>query len=272
MPFLEDGTPVDIVLNPIGVPSRMNVGQILEKHLGWAAKNLGKQVGEMVDNINQIYDISQLEKLREKFIEIYGSANAADKETRERIAKMSPGDLMQYAESMRSGIPMATPPFDGATDSELSAILVASGVSSSGQTKLIDGKTGEFFDREITVGYIHMLKLDHLVADKIHARSTGPYNLVTQQPLGGKQHFGGQRFGEMECWALEAYGAAYTLQEMLTVKSDDIPGRIKIYENIIRNDLDFEYGTPESFNVMIKEIKSLCLNIELLTDETKDQK
>lgn len=272
MPFLEDGTPVDIVLNPIGVPSRMNVGQILETHLGWASKSLGKRVGEMVDKINSTYSQETVDKMREKLIEIYGNSNAADKEARNKIAKMSSEDLMQYAEGMRDGIPMATPPFDGATDAEISSLLESAGVSPSGQSKLIDGKTGDYFDREVTVGYIHMLKLDHLVADKIHARSTGPYNLVTQQPLGGKQHFGGQRFGEMECWALEAYGAAYTLQEMLTVKSDDIPGRIKIYENIIRNDLDFEYGTPESFNVMIKEIKSLCLNLELLTDESTDQK
>lgn len=267
MPFLEDGTPVDIVLNPIGVPSRMNIGQIFETHLGWVSKNLGKQIGNIIENIQALSE--DITNLRTKLLQIYSGVNSFDVETREKINNMSNSELMAYAENMKSGIPMSTPPFDGATESEITKMLEEAGVSSSGQTRLIDGKSGEYFDREVTVGYIHMLKLDHLVSYKTHARSTGPYNLVTQQPLGGKQHFGGQRLGEMECWALEAYGASYTLQEMLTVKSDDIPGRIKIYENIIRNDLDFEYGTPESFNVMIKEIRSLCLNIELLTDENK---
>lgn len=270
MPFLEDGTPVDIALNPIGVPSRMNIGQIFETHLGWAAKNLGHQIGKILDAINAQLSPDAVQVLREKLLQIYNGINSHDKETREKIKAMSDQELTAYATHLKDGVPMATPPFDGASNAEISQLLMDSGVASSGQTRLIDGRTGEHFDRAVTVGYIHMLKLDHLVSYKEHARSTGPYNLVTQQPLGGKQHFGGQRFGEMECWALEAYGAAYTLQEILTVKSDDIPGRIKIYERIIRNDLDFEYGTPESFNIMIKEIKSLGFNIELLTDETKD--
>ena len=270
MPFLPDGTPVDIALNPIGVPSRMNIGQIFETHLGWAAKNLGKQIGEMIDNFHREFSQEKVNEIREKLLGIYSGVNAYDIDTRAKIKSMSDQKLIAYANNLRDGVPMATPPFDGATEGEITKLLKASGVEPSGQTKLFDGRTGECFDRDVTVGYIHMLKLDHLVSYKKHARSTGPYNLVTQQPLGGKQHFGGQRLGEMECWALEAYGASYTLQEMLTVKSDDIPGRIKIYENIIRNDLDFEYGTPESFNVMIKEIRSLGLNIELLTNEKKD--
>ncbi len=268
MPHLEDGTPVDIVLNPLGVPSRMNVGQILETHLGLAAKKLGEKLGEICDLVKAKKE--SIAVIRNKLLAIYNSPNALDKEAKAKIEKFSDEELLTYANYLRDGVPMASPPFDGASEAEVSRLLVESGLDSSGQMQLIDGRTGEPFERKTTVGYIHMLKLDHLVADKIHARSTGPYNLVTQQPLGGKQHFGGQRFGEMECWALEAYGAAYTLQEMLTVKSDDIPGRIKIYENIIRNDLDFEYGTPESFNVMVKEIKSLGLNIELLTDKNKE--
>ena len=268
MPYMEDGTPVDIVLNPLGVPSRMNVGQILETHLGLAAKKLGEKLGQICQEVRAQKESA--ETIRSKLLAIYNSPNALDKGAKAMIEKLSPEDLLIYAEALKDGIPMASPPFDGASDEEISRLLVESGFDRSGQMQLIDGRTGETFARKTTVGYIHMLKLDHLVADKIHARSTGPYNLVTQQPLGGKQHFGGQRFGEMECWALEAYGAAYTLQEMLTVKSDDIPGRIKIYENIIRNDLDFEYGIPESFNVMVKEIKSLGLNIELLTDKPKE--
>ncbi len=268
MPFLPDGTPVDIALNPIGVPSRMNIGQIFETHLGWASKNLGKQIGEMIDKLKR--GSENIDGIRQKLLSIYSGVNANDSETRTKIKLMSDEELLAYGENLKDGVPMATPPFDGATEEEITRLLNVAGVESSGQTKLFDGRTGECFDREVTVGYIHMLKLDHLVSYKKHARSTGPYNLVTQQPLGGKQHLGGQRLGEMECWALEAYGASYTLQEMLTVKSDDIPGRIKIYENIIRNDLDFEYGTPESFNVMIKEIRSLGLNIELLTNEKKD--
>ncbi len=269
MPFLEDGTPVDIALNPIGVPSRMNIGQIFETHLGWAAKNLGQKIGNIIDDLNAEFCQDKIDEIRNTLKRVYNGVNANDSETRVKIAAMSDDEIIAYAKNLRDGVPMATPPFDGATDEEISKILIDCGVSPSGQTKLIDGRTGEFFSREVTVGYIHMLKLDHLVAYKEHARSTGPYNLVTQQPLGGKQHFGGQRFGEMECWALEAYGAAYTLQEILTVKSDDIAGRIKVYENIIQNDLDFEYGTPESFNIMIKEIRSLGLNIELLTEEKK---
>lgn len=268
MPYLEDGTPVDIVLNPLGVPSRMNVGQILETHLGMAAKKLGEKLGQICDLVRA--NKESAEAVRSKLLAIYNSPNTLDKEAKSIIEKFSEEEVIAYAQQLKNGIPMASPPFDGASEAEISRLLIESGLDSSGQMQLIDGRTGEPFERKTTVGYIHMLKLDHLVADKIHARSTGPYNLVTQQPLGGKQHFGGQRFGEMECWALEAYGAAYTLQEMLTVKSDDIPGRIKIYENIIRNDLDFEYGTPESFNVMVKEIKSLGLNIELLTDKNKE--
>ncbi len=266
MPFLEDGTPIDIVLNPLGVPSRMNIGQILETHLGWAAKNLGYKIGDIIDRVKNIEEQSDV--LRTTLLQIYDGQNAADCDMRHTLNKMSADQIIEYASSLRDGVSITTPVFDGAREEEISKMLQYAGLDASGQTKLIDGRTGEYFDRRITVGYIHMLKLDHLVANKIHARSTGPYNLVTQQPLGGKQHFGGQRFGEMECWALQAYGAAYTLQEILTVKSDDVAGRVKIYENIIRNDLDFEYGTPESFNVMVKEIRSLCLNVDLI--DSKD--
>jgi DNA-directed RNA polymerase subunit beta len=258
MPFLEDGTPVDIVLNPLGVPSRMNVGQILETHLGWACAGLGKQVGEAVNVYLRKGDVKPL---RSKLKEIYG----AD----ETIQSLDDKGVVELGENLRRGIPIATPVFDGAREKDIVEMLKMANYDSSGQVSLYDGRTGETFDRKVTVGYIYMLKLHHLVDDKIHARSIGPYSLVTQQPLGGKAQFGGQRFGEMEVWALEAYGAAYTLQEMLTVKSDDVAGRTKVYESIVRGDDTFESGIPESFNVLVKEMRSLGLNVELAS--TKKQ-
>jgi len=252
MPFLEDGTPVDIVLNPLGVPSRMNVGQILETHLGWACAGLGKQVGAAVDLYQRNGDV---QPLRSKLKEIYG----AD----ETIASLDGKGVVELGENLRRGVPIATPVFDGARERDIVEMLKLAKHDPSGQVTLFDGRTGEAFDRKVTVGYIYMLKLHHLVDDKIHARSIGPYSLVTQQPLGGKAQFGGQRFGEMEVWALEAYGAAYTLQEMLTVKSDDVAGRTKVYESIVRGDDTFESGIPESFNVLVKEMRSLGLNVEL---------
>ena len=253
MPFLADGTPVDIVLNPLGVPSRMNVGQILETHLGWACAGLGKQVGEAVDAYHKAMDAKLL---RAKLEQIYG-----DNET---IKGLDDKGLAELGDNLRRGVPIATPVFDGAREKDIVAMLEQAGLSHSGQVTLHDGRSGEAFDRKVTVGYIYMLKLHHLVDDKIHARSIGPYSLVTQQPLGGKAQFGGQRFGEMEVWALEAYGAAYTLQEMLTVKSDDVAGRTKVYESIVRGDDTFESGIPESFNVLVKEMRSLGLNVELV--------
>ncbi len=258
MPFLEDGTPVDIVLNPLGVPSRMNVGQILETHLGWACAGLGKQVGETVNLYLRKGDVKPL---RSKLKEIYGA--------NETIQSLDDKDVVELGENLRRGIPIATPVFDGAREKDIVEMLKMANYDSSGQVVLYDGRTGETFDRKVTVGYIYMLKLHHLVDDKIHARSIGPYSLVTQQPLGGKAQFGGQRFGEMEVWALEAYGAAYTLQEMLTVKSDDVAGRTKVYESIVRGDDTFESGIPESFNVLVKEMRSLGLNVELAS--TKKQ-
>ncbi|TLG78118.1 DNA-directed RNA polymerase subunit beta [Methylocystis sp. B8] len=252
MPFLEDGTPVDIVLNPLGVPSRMNVGQILETHLGWACAGLGKQVAQAVD---AYYRSKDVKPLRKTLTEIYGD----DRE----LASLDETSLVEVGKDLKRGVPIATPVFDGAREKDIVDMLAKAGLSSSGQVTLFDGRTGETFDRKVTVGYIYMLKLHHLVDDKIHARSIGPYSLVTQQPLGGKAQFGGQRFGEMEVWALEAYGAAYTLQEMLTVKSDDVAGRTKVYESIVRGDDTFESGIPESFNVLIKEMRSLALNVEL---------
>jgi DNA-directed RNA polymerase subunit beta len=250
MPMLEDGTPVDVVLNPLGVPSRMNVGQIFETHLGWACAGMGRQIGELfeawqaggskkglVDRLNQIYDPSDVPE--------------------------DPGELAELARNLTKGVPIATPVFDGAHINDIERLLEEAGLSRTGQVTLVDGQSGEQFKRPVTVGYIYMLKLHHLVDDKIHARSIGPYSLVTQQPLGGKAQFGGQRFGEMEVWALEAYGAAYTLQEMLTVKSDDVAGRTKVYESIVRGDDAFEAGIPESFNVLVKEMRSLGLNVEL---------
>jgi len=254
MPYLEDGTPVDIVLNPLGVPSRMNVGQVLETHLGWAAKGLGHKVGKMIDEKRKTDDIR-------KFLQqVYSVGNKIN------FKQFSDEELMELSNNLRAGVPMATPVFDGANEAEIKALLKMADLPESGQTSLIDGRTGEKFDRPVTVGYMYMLKLNHLVDDKMHARSTGSYSLVTQQPLGGKAQFGGQRFGEMEVWALEAYGAAYTLQEMLTVKSDDVAGRTKMYKNIVDGDHRMEPGMPESFNVLVKEIRSLGINMELEHD------
>ncbi|WP_322517524.1 DNA-directed RNA polymerase subunit beta [Rhodopseudomonas palustris] len=252
MPFLEDGTHADIVLNPLGVPSRMNVGQILETHLGWACAGMGKKIGQTIDAYYQRQD---LKPLRETLKKIYG-----DDET---IKSLDDGELIELGRNLSHGVPIATPVFDGAKEADIEEMLKLAGFDASGQSTVYDGRTGDEFDRKVTVGYIYMLKLHHLVDDKIHARSIGPYSLVPQQPLGGKAQFGGQRFGEMEVWALEAYGAAYTLQEMLTVKSDDVAGRTKVYEAIVRGDDTFEAGIPESFNVLVKEMRSLGLNVDL---------
>ncbi len=255
MPYLDDGTPVDVVLNPLGVPSRMNVGQILETHLGWACAGLGRQIGETLDAV--VRD-GKIGTLRNTLKSVYGK-----REFDEAVADLADEQIIELADNLRSGVPVASPVFDGAREEEIVEMLERAGLDRSGQVTLVDGRTGEPFDRKVTVGYIYMLKLHHLVDDKIHARSIGPYSLVTQQPLGGKAQFGGQRFGEMEVWALEAYGAAYTLQEMLTVKSDDVSGRTKVYEAIVRGDDTFEAGIPELFNVLVKELKSLGLNVEL---------
>jgi DNA-directed RNA polymerase subunit beta len=260
MPFLEDGTQVDIVLNPLGVPSRMNVGQILETHLGWAAAGLGKQIAAACDAYKKAHDDNVL---KAAFAKVYG--DDAD------VAAMTAKELAEMGENLRRGVPMATPVFDGAKEADIETLLAQAGLKISGQSTLYDGRTGETFERQVTVGYIYMLKLHHLVDDKIHARSIGPYSLVTQQPLGGKAQFGGQRFGEMEVWALEAYGAAYTLQEMLTVKSDDVGGRTKVYESIVRGEDNFESGIPESFNVLVKEMRSLGLNVELISNKPTDE-
>ncbi|WP_370930953.1 DNA-directed RNA polymerase subunit beta [Bartonella sp. DGB1] len=260
MPFLEDGTPVDIVLNPLGVPSRMNVGQILETHLGWACAGMGKRIGDMLESYRQTGDIAPLKQEIEKVI--------PDNNRNEPVRLYDDASLVRLAEQMKTGVSIATPVFDGAHESDINQMLADAGLDTSGQVTLYDGRTGDVFDRPVTVGYIYMLKLHHLVDDKLHARSIGPYSLVSQQPLGGKAQFGGQRFGEMEVWALEAYGAAYTLQEMLTVKSDDVAGRTKVYESIVRGDDSFETGIPESFNVLVKEMRSLGLNIEL--DDTRE--
>jgi DNA-directed RNA polymerase subunit beta len=254
MPYLDDGTPVDIVLNPLGVPSRMNVGQILETHLGWACRGLGVQVGEALNAYKRTGDGGALK-----------STLSGTYENIDEIDGMDDKELEELAGNLRRGVPIATPVFDGAKEADINHMLEKAGLSSTGQVTLSDGRTGETFERDVTVGYIYMLKLDHLVDNKIHARSIGPYSLVTQQPLGGKAQFGGQRFGEMEVWALEAYGAAYTLQEMLTVKSDDVAGRTKVYESIVRGDDTFEAGIPESFNVLVKEMRSLGLNVELVS-------
>ncbi len=259
MPYLEDGTPVDIVLNPLGVPSRMNVGQILETHLGWASAGLGKQIGDAAEAAGRSGKADDLRKMMKK---IYSK-----EEFDTTISAMEDGQLVEQGNLLSRGVPMGTPVFDGAKEADVRELLKEAGLSETGQEWLTDGRTGEVFDRPVTVGYIYMLKLHHLVDDKIHARSIGPYSLVTQQPLGGKAQFGGQRFGEMEVWALEAYGAAYTLQEMLTVKSDDVSGRTKVYEAIVRGDDDFEAGIPESFNVLVKELRSLGLNVDLHESE-----
>ncbi|MFO1316653.1 MAG: DNA-directed RNA polymerase subunit beta [Burkholderiales bacterium] len=255
MPYMADGTPVDIVLNPLGVPSRMNVGQILEVHLGWAAKGLGRRIDDMLRAQAKAADVR-------KFLEkVYNSTGRP-----EHLAAFDDGEILHLADNLKGGVPFATPVFDGATEVEIKSMLEMAGLPSSGQVQLHDGRTGEAFDRPVTVGYMHMLKLHHLVDDKMHARSTGPYSLVTQQPLGGKAQFGGQRFGEMEVWALEAYGAAYTLQEMLTVKSDDVNGRTKVYENIVKGEHKIEAGMPESFNVLVKEIRSLAIDVDMERD------
>ena len=256
MPFDENGEPVDIVLNPLGVPSRMNVGQVLETHLGWAAKGIGEQINLMIEEQKKIADV------RGYLEDVYNSIDGRD----ENLKSLRDGEIMELATNLGAGVPIATPVFDGANESEIKNMLELAGLPTSGQAILYDGRTGDQFDRPVTVGYMYMLKLNHLVDDKMHARSTGSYSLVTQQPLGGKAQFGGQRFGEMEVWALEAYGAAYTLQEMLTVKSDDVSGRTKMYKNIVDNDFNMEPGMPESFNVLVKEIRSLGIDIELETE------
>jgi DNA-directed RNA polymerase subunit beta len=255
MPYMADGTPVDIVLNPLGVPSRMNVGQILEVHLGWAAKGLGRKIDDM---LKAEAKASEVRKFLDK---IYNSTGRP-----ENLGAFDDAEIVHLAENLTGGVPFATPVFDGATEDEIKGMLEMAGLPRSGQVTLHDGRTGEAFDRPVTVGFMHMLKLHHLVDDKMHARSTGPYSLVTQQPLGGKAQFGGQRFGEMEVWALEAYGAAYTLQEMLTVKSDDVNGRTKVYENIVKGEHKIEAGMPESFNVLVKEIRSLAIDVDMERD------
>ena len=252
MPYMEDGTPVDVVLNPLGVPSRMNVGQVLEAHLGWAAKGIGRRISDM------IVAHEKATTVRKFLASVYDVGGKG-----QELASLSDDEIYELANNLRGGVPMATPVFDGAHEDDIKAMLEIAGLPRSGQAVLYDGRTGEAFDRPVTVGYMYMLKLNHLVDDKMHARSTGPYSLVTQQPLGGKAQFGGQRFGEMEVWALEAYGASYTLQEMLTVKSDDVNGRTKMYKNIVDGDHVMEAGMPESFNVLMKEIRSLGIDIEL---------
>ncbi|HSS46541.1 MAG TPA: DNA-directed RNA polymerase subunit beta [Burkholderiales bacterium] len=252
MPYMADGTPMDIVLNPLGVPSRMNVGQILETHLGWAAKGLGQKIGEMLKAHAKVSDFRKALNL------IYNSSGKS-----ENITALSDEEVLNLAGNLKEGVPFSTPVFDGATEDEIKNMLELAGLPRSGQIALYNGHTGELFDRPVTVGYMHVMKLHHLVDDKMHARSTGPYSLVTQQPLGGKAQFGGQRFGEMEVWALEAYGASYTLQEMLTVKSDDVSGRTKVYENIVKGEHKIDAGMPESFNVLVKEIRSLAIDIDL---------
>jgi len=255
MPFSADGEPVDIVLNPLGVPSRMNVGQVLETHLGWAAKGLGYRIDAM------LRAGAVAAEVRGFLEEVYNTSGK-----REDLDSFTDDELLALARNLRAGVPLATPVFDGASEEEIRRMLRLAGLAESGQSVLFDGRTGEPFERPVTVGYMYMLKLNHLVDDKMHARSTGPYSLVTQQPLGGKAQFGGQRFGEMEVWALEAYGAAYTLQEMLTVKSDDVNGRTKMYKNIVDGDHRMEAGMPESFNVLVKEIRSLAINIDMEQD------
>jgi len=263
MPYTADGTPVDIVLNPLGVPSRMNVGQVLEVHLGWAAKGIGHRIGDMLQGESRIAE------LRQFLDRLYNQSGGKT----ESIDRISDTEVLEMAKNLSTGVPFATPVFDGASEQEIRAMLHLAFPEEVAQRKglnatrtqatLYDGRSGEAFERPVTVGYMHVLKLHHLVDDKMHARSTGPYSLVTQQPLGGKAQFGGQRFGEMEVWALEAYGAAYVLQEMLTVKSDDVNGRTKVYENIVKGEHAIDAGMPESFNVLVKEIRSLGIDIEL---------
>jgi DNA-directed RNA polymerase subunit beta len=256
MPYGADGNPVDIVLNPLGVPSRMNIGQVLETHLGWAAKGVGLKIGRMVEAQAAVVELRAFMK------RVYNETGGQH----EDIDSLTDPEIMELAKNLSNGVPMATPVFDGAAEVEIKKMLALADLPLNGQTHLYDGRTGERFERQVTVGYMYMLKLNHLVDDKMHARSTGPYSLVTQQPLGGKAQFGGQRFGEMEVWALEAYGAAYTLQEMLTVKSDDVNGRTKMYKNIVDGNHQMDAGMPESFNVLVKEIRSLGINMELEQD------
>ncbi|RYG20350.1 DNA-directed RNA polymerase subunit beta, partial [bacterium] len=254
MPYLQDGRPVDIVLNPLGVPSRMNVGQILETHLGWSGKALGWQFQQMVD------EHYSADKIRQLVLNVY----AGDEELTTFLKKLDDDEIRAVASKLRRGVSFSSPVFDGAPESAIKDALSVASLPRSGQAVLFDGRTGDAFDQEVTVGVMYMLKLHHLVDDKIHARSIGPYSLVTQQPLGGKAQFGGQRLGEMEVWAMEAYGTAYALQEFLTVKSDDVMGRTRMYEAIVKGEYTLEPGLPESFNVLIKELQALCLNIELI--------
>jgi DNA-directed RNA polymerase subunit beta len=263
MPYMADGTPCDIVLNPLGVPSRMNVGQVLEVHLGWAGKGIGQRIG------NMLQEHAKVAELRKFLDELYNKSGGKT----ERLDHLSDAEILEMSANLTNGVPFATPVFDGAAEEEIRGMLKlaypddiakAKGLTSTRtQATLHDGRTGDAFERPVTIGYMHVLKLHHLVDDKMHARSTGPYSLVTQQPLGGKAQFGGQRFGEMEVWALEAYGASYVLQEMLTVKSDDVNGRTKVYESIVKGEHAIEAGMPESFNVLVKEIRSLGIDIEL---------
>jgi DNA-directed RNA polymerase subunit beta len=267
MPYMADGTPADIVLNPLGVPSRMNVGQILETHLGWAGKGIGERIGAMLQREARTSEFTT--ELRGFLEELYNRSGGKS----ERLDQLTDAEVTEMAGQLAKGVPFATPVFDGAAEAEIRAMLElafpddivkAKGLTPTRtQATLYDGRTGDAFERPVTVGYMHVLKLHHLVDDKMHARSTGPYSLVTQQPLGGKAQFGGQRFGEMEVWALEAYGASYVLQEMLTVKSDDVNGRTKVYENIVKGEHSIDAGMPESFNVLVKEIRSLGIDIEL---------
>jgi DNA-directed RNA polymerase subunit beta len=254
MPYLEDGSTVDVVLNPLGVPSRMNVGQVLEVHLGWAAKGLGHKIAAMLDEQKK----NMVVEIRAFLDKVYNSFGK-----KEDLNLFSDDEIIELAKNLREGVPMATPVFDGIKEKDIKSLLQMAGLPESGQVQLYDGRTGDPFDRKVTVGYMHMLKLNHLVDDKMHARSTGPYSLVTQQPLSGKAQFGGQRFGEMEVWALEAYGAAHTLREMLTVKSDDVTGRAKMYKSIVDGVNITESVMPESFNVLVKEIRSLGIDVEL---------
>ena len=268
MPYMADGRPVDICLNPLGVPSRMNIGQILEVHLGWAAKGLGWKIDRMLKDEKT----RQVKQIRAFLDKIYNGTGK-----KEDLDSLTDEEIMRLAENLRNGVPFATPVFDGATEKQIRMMLDLAFTDeeakklelteSKTQATLYDGRTGEAFDRPVTVGFMHFLKLHHLVDDKMHARSTGPYSLVTQQPLGGKAQFGGQRFGEMEVWALEAYGASYVLQEMLTVKSDDVNGRTKVYENIVDGDQQISAGMPESFNVLVKEIRSLGIDIDLVKND-----
>ena len=259
MPYMSDGTTLDVVLNPLGVPSRMNVGQVLETHMGAAAKGIGKKIDTMLKNNAKPAELkSYLDKLY--------NANAANKED---INSFNNTEILELAENLKDGLPIATPVFDGAKESEIKDLLKLADLPESGQLTLYDGRTGQKFDRPVTVGYMYIIKLNHLVDDKMHARSTGPYSLVTQQPLGGKAQFGGQRFGEMEVWALEAYGASHTLRELLTVKSDDVQGRTRMYKQIVDGTNEVDTGIPESFNVLMKEIRSLGLNMDLVADPKK---